>query len=347
MAVTIKDIAEKAEVSVATVSRVINQKDIHKVGKKTQERVNQILKEMGYYPNAMARGLKTQKTQNISVVFFWYDRPLFTDYSLMRVLDGIANFLNEKKYNILMNTFDREMGTQASVYASFVNNGLSDGILAIAPPVDSQFFKDLKQGRLPYVLVNYQVNDPEVCFVDCLNTQGIFDVMEHLFQLGHHRFAFIGGDIHFSKNTLDRFNAFKYMLKKKNSALKDEYVYLGNWTEETGAHGVKKLWSLKTKPTAIVTSNDIIALGAIKQLRSMGVQIPQEVAITGFDDIPTVGFSDPALTTVHHPLYDIGYEAARMLWNKIGKTPLDYSHRFFPTRLIIRESCGYYLKTKN
>lgn len=339
MAITIKDVAQKAGVSVATVSRVVNQKDIHKVGVKTQQRIEKILKELGYYPNTMARGLKTRKTYNIGVVFFWYEKPSLSDFYLTRVLDGIISFISEKHYNILMNTFSRNIQNEG-VYASFVNSGLVDGVLAIAPPVESRFYQDLKQGSLPYVLVNYQVNDPNVCFVDCLNTHGIIDVVDHLISLDHKRIGFIAGDINYSKNSLDRFNAYKYILKKRGLPFHEEHVFFGNWTEVAGGKAVEAFWKTKHPPTAIIGSNDTMALGAIRQLRKQGVRVPQDVAVVGFDDIS----NDPTLTTVHQPAYDIGYEAAKMLWNQIEKRPLDYTHRFFPTKLVVRESCGYYLK---
>lgn len=339
MAITIKDVAQKAGVSVATVSRVVNQKDIHKVGVKTQQRIENILKELGYYPNTMARGLKTRRTYNIGVVFFWYEKPSLSDFYLTRVLDGIISFISEKRYNILMNTFSRQIQNEG-VYASFVNSGLVDGVLAIAPPVESRFYQDLKQGALPYVLVNYQVNDPHVCFVDCLNTQGIIDVVDHLIALDHKRIGFIAGDIQYSKNSLDRFNAYKYVLKKRGLPFHEEYVYSGNWSEAAGIKAVESMWKAKHPPTAIIGSNDIMALGAIKQLRKQGLRVPQDVAVVGFDDIS----NDSHLTTVHQPAYDMGYTAAKMLWNQIEKKPLEYTHRFFPTKLVVRESCGFYLK---
>ncbi len=339
MAITIKDVAQKAGVSVATVSRVVNQKDIHKVGQKTQQRIEKILKEMGYYPNTMARGLKTRKSYNIGVVFFWYDKPSLSDFYLTRVLDGIISFISEKKYNILMNTFSRNIQNEG-VYANFVNSGLVDGVLAIAPPVESCFYRDLKQGALPYVLVNYQVNDPDVCFVDCLNTQGIIDVVDHLIALDHKRIGFIAGDIQYSKNSLDRFNAFKYIMKKRGLHYHDEHVYYGNWNETSGTKAVETFWKTKNPPTAVIASSDTMALGAIKQLRKQGLRVPQDVAVVGFDDLAT----ESGLTTVHQPAYDMGYEAAKMLWNQIEKRPLEYTHRFFPTKLVVRESCGYYLR---
>lgn len=343
MPITIKDVAKKAGVSVATVSRVVNQKDIHKVGARTQKRIEKILKEMGYYPNTMARGLKTRKTFNIGVVFFWYGRPHLTDFYLTRILDGIITFLSEKKFNVLMNTFTRAMGDEG-VYASFVNSGLVDGILAIAPPLESRFYQDLKTGQLPYVLVNYQVNDPSVCFVDCLNTQGIIDAVEHLVNLGHKHIGFIGGDITFSKNALDRYNAFQYVLKKSHLPYSEDHVAFGNFQEESGAKAVQTIWKTKNPPTALISSSDIMAIGAIKELKRMGLNVPQDVAVIGYDDIPNIGVGSLSLTTIHQPLYDIGYEAARMLWLRIEKRPLDYNHRLFPTKLIVRESCGYYLK---
>lgn len=339
MAITIKDVAQKAGVSVATVSRVVNQKDIHKVGVKTQQRIEKILKELGYYPNTMARGLKTRKTYNIGVVFFWYEKPSLSDFYLTRVLDGVISFISEKRYNILMNTFSRQIQNEG-VYANFVNSGLVDGILAIAPPVESRFYQDLKQGTLPYVLVNYQVNDPNVCFVDCLNTQGIIDVVDHLQSLDHKRIGFIAGDIEYSKNSLDRFNAFKYITKKRGLPFHEEHVYFGNWTEQAGVKAVETIWKTKHPPTALIASSDTMALGAIRQLRKQGIRVPQDVAVCGFDDIS----NDSNLTTVHQPAFDMGYEAAKMLWNQIEKRPLEYTHRFFPTRLVVRESCGYYLK---
>jgi LacI family transcriptional regulator len=343
MAITIKDVARKADVSVATVSRVVNQKDIHKVGVKTQRRIEKILKEMGYHPNTMARGLKTRKTRNIGVVFFWYDRPHLSDFYLTRVLDGIINFLADKQYNVLMNTFSRNLENM-DLYSSFVNNGLVDGVLAIAPPVESQFFLDLKTGTLPYVLVNYQVNDPNVCFVDCLNTQGIIDSVDHLLALDHKHMGFIAGDVTFSKNALDRLNAFKYILKKRHLTFREDHVYYGNWLEDSGTKAVQAFWKTKNPPTALLCSSDVMAIGAVKQLRKQGMQVPQEVAVIGFDDLPVLTLADVPLTTVHQPLYDMGVEAAKMLWHRLENRPVDYKHRFFPTKLVIRESCGYYMK---
>ena len=251
----------------------------------------------------------------------------------------MISYIGEKRYNILMNTFSRQVQNE-SIYANFINSGLVDGVLAIAPPVESRFFQDLKQGALPYVLVNYQVNDPDVCFVDCLNTQGIIDVVDHLVSLDHKHIGFIAGDIQYSKNSLDRFNAFKYILKKRNLPFHEEHVYFGNWTEQAGAKAVEAFWKTKHQPTAIIGFSDIMALGAIRELRKQGIRVPQDVAVVGFDDIS----NDNNLTTVHQPAFDMGYEAARMLWNQIEKRPLEYAHRFFPTKLVVRESCGYYLK---
>lgn len=345
MAVTIKDVAKKAGVSVATVSRVVNQKDIHKVGPRTQKKIEKILKEMGYYPNTMARGLKTRRTYNIGVVFFWYDKPHLSDFYLTRLLDGVFNFLSEKRYNILMNTFSREMGTEG-VYSSFVNSGLVDGILAIAPPLNSRFFMDLKGRQLPFVLVNYQVNDRDISFVDCLNTQGILDLVDHLLELGHKRIAFISGDIEFSKNALDRFNAFQYAAKKRGLPFSEELVYQGNWTPDAGAEAVRKFLKAKPRPTAVMASTDLMAMGAIRELRAQGLRVPQDVAVTGFDDLPLSGLGDFPITTVHQPLFDMGVAATQMLLDRIEKRPIEYNHRLFPTKLIIRESCGYYLKNK-
>jgi DNA-binding LacI/PurR family transcriptional regulator len=346
MSITIKDVARKAEVSVATVSRVVNQKDIHKVGIKTQKRIEKILKELGYHPNTMARGLKTRKTRNIGVVFFWYDKPNLSDFYITRILDGVINFLADKQYNILMNTFTRSLENQG-LYSSFLNSGLMDGILAISPPLDSQFFQDLKNGSLPNVLVNYQVNDPEVCFVDCLNTQGVIDAVDHLIALEHKHIGFIAGDVTFSKNSLDRLNAFKFILKKRHLTYHDEHIYFGNYQEESGAKAVQAMWKTKTPPTALLASSDAMAVGAVKQLRRMGLRVPQDVAVIGFDDLPVLSMADVALTTVHQPLYDMGFEAAKMLWHRIENRPVDYKHRFFPTKLVIRESCGFYLKHPN
>jgi DNA-binding LacI/PurR family transcriptional regulator len=271
------------------------------------------------------------------VVFFWYEKPTFSDFYLARVLDGITNFLSEKKYNILMNTFSRQIG-QEHVYTHFVNSGLMDGILAIAPPVESTFFHDLKQGVLPYVLINYQVNDPQVCFVDCLNTQGVIDSVDHLLGLGHKRIGLISGDIQFSKSNLDRYNAFKFILKKRNLAYREDHVFFGNWTEETGAKAVEAFWKTKSPPTALLAADDVIALGAIRELEKKGLKVPKDVAVIGFDDLPF----QTTLTTVHQPVFEMGYEAARMLWNQIEKKPLEYTHRLFPMKLVVRESCGFY-----
>jgi DNA-binding LacI/PurR family transcriptional regulator len=184
------------------------------------------------------------------------------------------------------------------------------------------------------------VNDPKVCFVDCLNTQGVIDAVDHLMELGHKRIGYISGDIQFSKNNLDRYNAFKFILKKRNLVFREEHAAFGNWSEENGAAAVESFWKTKQPPTALLAAGDIMAIGAIKQLEKRGLKVPKDVAVIGFDDLPF----QTTLTTVHQPVFDMGFEAAKMLWNQIEKKPLEYTQRLFPMRLVVRESCGFYLK---
>ncbi len=338
MTITIYDVAHKAGVSISTVSRVLNNNP--NVLEDTRQKVLKVIQEMQFKPNPIARGLVVKQTNLIEVFFSWAG-PQFSIQSdwYMKLLDGINEVVEQEHYGLLINTIAGVFAPQA-VYRKVYNNAV-DGVLMVSPYLPEAELHQVFQGRSPIVLIGYRTEDPRIDYVDSDNANAVEQVVDHFVSQGHRKIACVSGQVKTSRNAADRFQGFQEGMKKNGLAVPAEYVVEGNFLRESGVEAMKQLLALPERPTAVFASNDLMALGAWDAVSAAGLQVGEDIALAGFDDIPEASTPPYSLTTMGQDYRTISVEAARMLIEKISH-PDHWKprHVLVPTQLIVRLSSG-------
>ncbi|MEW5871534.1 MAG: LacI family DNA-binding transcriptional regulator [Chloroflexota bacterium] len=305
MAVTIKDIARVANVSHSTVSRALGGHPGIPV--ETAERIRGIALELGYIPSAVARGLKTSRSQVLGVIVSRIDDPFFSE-----ILQGIEDVFQEAGYSLFVAASNRDLSREKEIARTMLEHRV-DGLIICTTQFGEEHYRLLKQYGLPIVTVgNHELTDYQymVCHDDFY---GSCQVTSHLIGLGHERIAFLG-NARAELTTQGRLNGFFHEMQAANLPVLDRYVYHSVEEQlEGGAEGARYLMNLPDLPSAIMCFNDMMAIGAIKVLRDAGIQVPGVCSVTGFDDIPFAAYANPPLTTFEQPKYQLGHEAARMM----------------------------------
>jgi DNA-binding LacI/PurR family transcriptional regulator len=334
MNITISDIAKKAKVSRMTVSRVLNNSG--PVAAKTAERVKSIMRELDYHPNLIARSLSSQKTMTLGVVIPRTEK-LFLDNYIAQVLSGIADIAQENNYRIMLIPLNSSDGTSSNDYLRYVRSKLFDGLILLKAKINDPNLAALAQSDFPYILVNYRKFGDNYNFVDSENIKGAELAVEHLYQNGHRKIAFVAGSMN-EVNARDRLKGYKNILKKHKLPLSEDYIIYGDFNRETAYEKSKKLLEMEDSPTAIFCSDDYMALGVIEQIKNHKLSVPKNISVVGFDNIEIGEFSKPALTTVKQPMYKIGKTASEALLALIKKTRKSPIRIMLKTQLIVRES---------
>lgn len=331
--ITIDDIAAKSGVSKMTVSRVINNKG--SVSKKTAENVLRIMKKLDYHPNLIAQSLSSQKTATIGVLIP-KTKQLFLDNYIAQILSGITDVAQQKNYRILVIPFDldSEKGNQ---YLSVIKSKLVDGLILLKTKINDPFIDDLAEYGVPFILVNNKKIADNINFIDAENILGAKEAVKYLFSKGHKKIAFIAGSMD-ETNSKDRFKGYKEALKELGIPYLKEYVIYGDFNKDKAFTEVDKFLKLKKRPTAIFSSDDYMAIGAIEKIKSVGLSVPEDIAIVGFDNIELSGFIKPSLTTIKQPMYEIGRSAVEVLLDLVAKKKVPPIRNMLKTELIKRDS---------
>jgi LacI family transcriptional regulator len=327
--VTIVEVAEKAGVSLGTVSRVMNN-DSH-VAPETRERVSAVMREMGYVANRQARGLKGSRTNVIGVLA----PDLGTGY-IGEILHGIDAELALHRFDLMLFTTHRTAIKEANYVANMVQ-GMVDGLLVVLPRNPADYTGTLTSRNFPFVLIDHQGTGNPCPAVGATNWQGGYNATEYLIKLGHKRIGFITGSMDLGA-AIDRLEGYKSALQVHHMPYDPQLIYEGTFFQPDGYAGGSALLNLKDPPTAIYASNDVMAMGAMDAIRSRGLRIPEDVSIIGFDDIPQAAMVRPALTTVRQPLEEMGRLATQMLIDQLKNPEKEIGRIELPTQLIIRDS---------
>lgn len=327
---TIYDVAREAGVSDATVSRVFNNKD--NVRQATRERVLEAASRLGYIANLQARILAGGKSNIIGLLVPGLD----TAYTV-EIIRGIDIELSQAGYEMLLYTTRRRGSNEAS-YLQYIANGLSEGLLLVVPLLSHAYFKTLSDLQYPYVLIDEIDETGKSYSVDSSNTQGAYDATRYLIELGHTAIGFIKGmaGLHSSRA---RLQGYLNAMQDHNIEVKDEYILSGNFNLSSGYEQMHKLLDSSSPPTAVFASNDMMALGAMNAIRERGLDIPSDISVVGFDDIPQASTTHPKLTTVRQPLEQMGRFGVQLLLEQIANPDRTPSHTTLATELIIRDSC--------
>ena len=325
--VTIQDVAKKAKVSVSTVSRVLNGRV--DVASNTQERILSVIENLGYTTNLAARSMRSHKKNLVGLIM-----PDIAYPFAIEVMKGVNRAIAESEFDLLVyTTGDVRKSGRASheqKYVSLLTNSISDGVIIVAP-VAGEFSMDA-----PIVSIDPLASNPNYPAVHATNYQGALDAMAYLMGLGHKRIGFISGRAELESSNR-RLMGYRAALEAAGIPIDENLIASGDYTTETGVSGARKLLALENPPTAIFASNDQMAMGVFQLAEELGIRIPEDLSVIGFDNITESKYM--GLTTVDQFISDMGYVATQMLIKIINGVPLEDQTYKMQTRLVMRNSC--------
>lgn len=335
---TLKDIAKRCGVSTATVSYVVNNSP-QRVLPATRDRVLKAVEEMGYQPNAYARALKGIRTPVVGVVFPHVTVPL-TNVYFGPLLEGILARATERRMATMLLTAFTWEETEQGAEREF--SGICDGFLLVAPRRDSQFARDLSRSRVPLVSVGTQVAEPSVSSIDADNRAGGRMATEHLLALGHRRIAMIlwadsSEPREYMASGLERQEGYWDALRAWGCEPDPDLTATISDDPVSSRLAVRRLLT-EQSPTAVFGCNDGAAYRTIEVCRELGLRVPEDLSVIGFDDIANAASYDPPLTTIRQPIVEIGSNAVEMLCSQIEGRTQEPEHRLMPVELVQRRS---------
>jgi LacI family transcriptional regulator len=331
---TLEDIAKLVGVHRSTVSRVINGSP--KVSPDVRDRVLQVIRETGYQPNAAARTLASQRSWMIGLVLPRSVSVFFTDPYFPHLTQGIAFGCNNHDYTLCLflvgNKEDEE-----KILPRLSRRGMLDGILIQSGTSDDKLIDQLNASSIPSAMIGRPNNPEGLSFIDVDNVRAAEIATDHLINLGYHRIATITGPIG-STVTADRLKGYQKSLIKSGRSVENALIEPGNFSEIDAYNAMKVL--LEKQPDAVFAASDIMAAGAIRAVKEIGLRIPEDIAFVGFDDIPLGGLSTIPLTTIRQPIMKFGVRAVELLIDLIENGTTPPKQIIMDAELIIRDSCG-------
>lgn len=334
MGVTIKDVAKMAGVDPSTVSRVIA--DSSRISQKTKDRVNKVMEELDFHPNAIARSLANRSTRTIGVIMPLSSEQLFVNPFFTEVMRGISASSIKRGYDILFST-GGSTAEEHQATTRIINEKRIDGLILLTSRIQDKTITELIKKKLPFVVVGKPSKLENINWVDNDNQEACFNATEHLISQGHRDIGFIGGEFSYVFMG-ERFKGYKRALDLNNIKFNKDFLSLGEFLEEGGYKAMQKLLQLKRLPTALVAADDLMAFGAIRAMKEKGLRIPEDMAVVGFNDTPLANYVDPPLSSVEIFVYDLGYNASEILINQLETQDVQKKHIIIPTNLKVRGS---------
>lgn len=333
----IKEIAKKAGVSVATVSRVLNHPE--NVAEETKNRIRSVMEESDYTPNWFARGLNMKKTNTLGLII-----PDMLNPEYMEIAKGVEDVAHQKNCTILMCNCENDIEKERR-YADIFLKRRIDGIVLISSLLKNEDIEEFKKQSIPVVSIgeNSSLTGIGKVTIDC--REAAKKAVEHLIKNGRKEIAFLYGKMPLKENC-EKLEGYKDALKEKGIDVKKEYFVETENNAEDGYLTVKKFMAKKRRPNAIFASSDTLAIGAVACLRDSGIKVPEDVAVVGFDNIQMSKMIEPKLTTVDKPMHKMGVVGARLLFDIIDEENSESreemnSEIMLRCKLKIRRSCGH------
>lgn len=329
--VTINVVAQHAGVSKKTVSRVLNNEP--NVSEATKLKVLKVFEELGYRPSAQARGLATNQSFLIGLM---YDNPNKTYVS--DVQTGALQICNQNGYHLLIHPADHESKDLLHNLDNLITDSRLDGLVLTPPFSDMGSLQEmLEQRGLPYAKIGPTVLDEVTPSVVSNDVEASFEMTKYLISLGHTRIGFIKG--HPDHNVSEqRLQGYRKAIEENGISYDSDYVVQGYFTFTSGETCARQLLALSVPPTAIFASNDYMAAGVLKVASQKKISVPHELSVAGFDNAPISSYLWPALTTVKQPIRDMAAHALQLLIDVIHKRPSDQQLVQLTDELIVRDS---------
>ncbi|PSA94211.1 LacI family transcriptional regulator [Bacillus atrophaeus] len=317
MLVTIKDVAKQAEVSVSTVSRIMN--NLPGYSEETKKRVEKVIKEIGYQPNAVARGLINRKTKTIGVLV-----PKVSDLFASEVLAGIEDSAHDLDYSVMVckTNFD---GVRTINYLQTLSEKRVDGIVIVSQGITSECYKKIEKMDVPVALVATQSDFP-LPFIKVNDYQAAYDAASYLVQKGHSKVGMIAGTKGDVISTVPRVEGFKEALSDGGITVTDQMIAYGYFDFKSGIEAMSQLLINEPTITAVFCASDEMAAGALSLLHKKGIKIPSEISVVGYDNTAMAEKTVPPLTTLAQPLYDMGRASIDLLLSSSAKIENLYPH---------------------
>lgn len=334
MAITIYDIAEKSGYSISTVSKVMN--NYPDVGKKTREKILEIVVELGYFPSSDARTLTTKKSFTIGVIYIESLGVGLKHAFFSAVIQAFKEVVELEGYDLLF--IAKEIGNVKKSFLDHFKYRGVDGAVIFSSEKDDPELEKLIASDLPSVVIDLASHQTNVVHSD--NMMGTELAIEYLVGLGHKRIAHIAG----YQNTfagIERMKGFLKATKKFGLEIPPSYIVNGGYFDiEGGKEAMRQLLVISEKPTAVFASSDTMAYGAIQAIQEAGLSVPGDISVMGFDDVEWSQYLTPKLTTINQDVDNIGAAAGQVLLDCINKNSGEFETKVIPVSLVKRESCS-------
>ncbi len=323
---TIKDVARELGMSVATVSRALSRPEL--LREETRGRVMSVIDRLGYRPNLLARGLRRGRARSILLIV-----PNLSPFFL-EIFAGAEDVARQADFALLLGNSAGDPEREEACFDQVVS-GRADGIILLTGIVPAAYAPG-KRPLPPLVTVLERLPNRSVPVIRTDHRVGAAEATRHLIELGHRRIAHIAGTKR-ARSTADRFAGYRDALERAGLRYSQDLIYPGDFSMKSGAAGIERLLSLAEPPTAVLCGNDEMAFGAVRMLHKLGLTVPKDISIVGFDDQNMAAFYNPPLTTVYIPRHELGRRAALELIEQLEGR--EVAHEVvLPTRLVIRES---------
>jgi DNA-binding LacI/PurR family transcriptional regulator len=329
---TLAELAEKLNLSTATISRALN--DQPGVGAETRQRVLAAAAELGFAPHSGARTLATTRTENIGFVL--YAKPVGSDPFYSRIVQGVERECARHGYHLFLSALDPDQAAQPQTF-SLVQSRRVDGLILAGPDIPARFVLELHTSRLPIVLVDNALSETALDAVLSDDSGGANAATRHLIEHGYQSIACVSGPQTWVSSR-ERITGYRRALEEAGIA--PQIVVMDETTHDTGRAAMQQILDAGAAPRAVFAVNDAMALGVIHAVEAAGLRVPDDVAVVGFDDLAWTALRRPALTTVHIYKEQMGRIAAGRLFDIIGEPASEPVRSLVNTRFVIRESCG-------
>ena len=333
MNVTIKEVAKEAGVSPSTVSRVIS--DSNRISDETKKQVRAVMQKLEYHPNAIARSLVNRTTNTIGIVMPHSTERAFLNPFFPQVLSGISVATHENDYCMLLSTGNNE-DEQLDSITKIAMGGRVDGVIIMYSSVENIILEAIKALKIPVLIIGKPLKTKGILYVDNDNVEAAFKVTDELLNRGHKNIALITGSLKMVVS-LDRLDGYRKALMDKGLEFDRSLIKEADFTKEAGFLAMEELLNENKNITALVVTDDVMALGAMEAIKKSGLSIPDNIEIVSFNNIPLAELIKPSLSSVDISAVEIGYESARLMIEKINGVA-DRDKVIVPTKIIYRES---------
>ncbi|UOR11906.1 catabolite control protein A [Halobacillus amylolyticus] len=329
MNVTIYDVAREANVSMATVSRVVNGNP--NVKPATRKKVNDAIERLGYRPNAVARGLASKKTTTVGVIIPDISSIFFAE--LARGIEDIATMYN---YNIILSNSDQNKDKELHLINAMLGKQV-DGLVFMGGKITDDHVREFKNASVPIALAATVDETGETPAVNINYEQAAYEAVELLLSHNNERVAYVSGAENTEINN-QKLEGYKRALSDHNQNVSEELIITGDYSYDSGIEAFEQLWELPEKPSAVFVAADEMALGVIHGAQDQGLKVPEDIEVFGFDNTRLATMVRPTLSTVVQPMYDIGAVAMRLLTKFMNKEEVEEQNVTLPHRIIERNS---------